>query len=555
MIKKIALLALSSIIISANSQQTTTITTVGDEVNTNKQNRYGNPIYERTVKIETNNFKVNNQWSQYRKNVDAISEYSNISRNGKFKITVGATSACTIDSTLDSSGCSGQKPFLLNNEAVKNLNIGQTISLAFQPSRDDANLNMYVNTSDNKFYPLDVPRDSRFYEDSNNGGDIGHGTKTFFSFFTKIFNFMFDTNIADKYLNKTDISDNETSLRSDEAQKRRKRYIANIIAGIEKDKRLQQGENQTAINQTINTPVSLLHYSEALKTTENEQCKLMFLNLNPDGFMCRMMSGFGMDAWMPFFNKTKTTKIETNYIMLDTENALLAMANGLNSDSVPYYQSVGGNDDNKLSFLQNILKPMTTMISVMKSIMFGESKKVDSAPNPYERVYKFDDSNATTLTFALTQNGTDVDSFENFKMLKLRSVYGDSINSCRVKKKPGILSWSRWDTTFVEDGLASEIGPDKISMDSNEWIDWCQISTGNKGMFDYLSDWESGGVFNPINWMKGIMNAMLSIIFGSYEIKDISSSISRGLILDLQKIDLSSSNPLNSRKIEIIEIK
>ena len=534
------------------SSQTTTITTVSDEVNTGDINEYGDAIYEREVKIETKDFKVKNHWSRFKDANDFTSDYDSISRTGKFKISVSATNACTLDPDLDPIGCSGQKPFLINNEVIEGVNNGETLSLAFQPAKDDSNA-LYSSSSNNVFYPLDVNRSPSTTNDSGNGGDVGKGKKTFFSFFSSLFNFMYDNTIGRIFLKQEYIADEKYEERSAAAQDRRARYIGNIIAGLEQEQRLKMGESQTVISQTINTPVSLLHYAEALRTTEEEQCKFMFLNLNPNGLMCRVMSGFGMDIWMPFFNKSKITKIEANYIMLDTENSLLAMANGLDPDAVPFFRDVGGDDNHKLSFLQKMLKPMHTMIDMMKRMMFGSSK-AEIVANPVEREYLFDEDNAMTLTFAVTEDGTAVDSFANFKMLKLRSVYGDSVNSCRVKKSPGVLSWSHWDNTFYEEIADSKNGPNG-NMDNSEWIEWCQINGDKKGMFDYLFDWSSGGFFNPVNWMQGMMNSMKTMIFGSYTVKDLSSSISRGLILDLKKVDLESSYPLNSQKIEVLYVK
>ena len=550
--KKIAVFIILVSLSLYGSAQTTTLTTVSDEVNTGSVNEFGEAIYEREVKIETKDFEVQNHWSRFKDSNNLSSQYDTISRTGKFKISVSATNACTLDPDLDPSGCSGQKPFLINNEAVDGVNSGEILSLAFQPAKDEEG-NIYSSTSDNIFYPLDVNRSLETTNDSENGGDIGSGKKTFFSFFSSLFNFMYDNTIGRLFLKQEYIADEKYEERSEAAQNRRARYIGNIIAGVEQDNRLKMGESQTVIKQTINTPVSLLHYAEAVRTTEEEQCKLMFINLNPDGLMCRVMSGFGMDIWMPFFNKSKITKIEANYIMLDTENSLLAMANGLDENGIPFFRDIGGDDDDKLSFLQKMLKPMLTMMDMMKNIMFGSSK-AEIVANPVEREYLFDEDKAMTLTFAVTEDGTAVDSFANFKMLKLRSVYGDSLNSCRVKKSPGMLSWSHWETTFYEDVEDSENGPEG-SMDNSEWIEWCQTTGDKKGMFDYLFDWSSGGFFNPINWMQSIMNSMITIIFGSYTIEDLSSSISRGLILDLKKVDLESSYPLNSQKIEVIYVK
>jgi hypothetical protein len=157
------------------------------------------------------------------------------------------------------------------------------------------------------------------------------------------------------------------------------------------------------------------------------------------------------------------------------------------------------------------------------------------------------------MGFAVTNNGSQVDDFSNFKLLKIRSVYGDMINACEVKKNPGMMSWTSWDQTFYDDVTTTKAGPNG-NMTNTQWVQWCQDAAGKKGMFDYLTDWSSGGVFNPINWMKGMFSSFLTMMFGSYEIKDIKNTLKRGLILDIKKVDLDPESSRNTRKIEIIKI-
>ncbi len=324
---------------------------------------------------------------------------------------------------------------------------------------------------------------------------------------------------------------------------------------------------------TLNTPVSLLHYDEAQKSSQNEQCKMMFMSFSSDGLMCRMMSGFGMDAWMPFFTNASVTEIQSSYILGDTENALLAMTGKI--ENVPYMSDIGGSDNTKLSFLKEMMKPMLTMMNMMKTMMFGSSKAPKVA-DPKERVYAFSDANAMTLTFAITNDGTQVDDFENFKLLKIRSVYGDMLNSCTVHNDAGMMGGifgsSDWTYTFTpEDGpnvqmtVKKLFGTSTITIDNSNikinkqtyenYLDWCQTSTGSKGMFDYLSDWNSGGFMNPINWFKSIASGMSKFFFGGLSIENITSKVARGLILDLKRVELDATSPLNTRIIETLEIK
>ena len=548
--KKLGLIALNLTLLlelSATAGDTVTTTTFEDVPTTVGTDKYGNSFYEREATITTKNFKVDNFWSKFSEHAEDQSVYTNISRKGSFKVTTETTSACTLDPKLDAQGCSGQKPLLLNNDALLTPMGGTTdeFEVAFTEAGS------FVQSDANTFYPLDVLRDAQYYQDPA----IADPTTTdrgFFGFFTGAFDFIFSKTIGfgSDFFGEPDIADVGFDPRSNAAEDRRQRYIANIIAGIEQEQRMTKSVDGSAATQIdaltrLNSPVSLLHYAEAQKATTNDQCKFMFMNLSNDGLMCRMMGGFGMDAWMPFFNKTHTTNMQSSFIMIDTENSLLAMTGKI--ESVPYMNNIGGSDDDKLSFLQNILKPMTTMFTMMKNMMFGSSK-ASKVSNPVERVYDFDEDEAMTMTFAITNDGSQVDDFANFKLLRVRSVYGDNLNYCRVKKTQKVFGVpiTLWKERFYEDV------PNTIEeKTSAEWIDWCQESFGGKGMFDYLFDFSKGGFMNPLQWGKGMLNAL----FGkSYDILEITNNVARGLILDIKKVDTDPTSERNTRTIEVMQM-
>jgi len=533
-----------------------TTTTTTFSAPTVSKDKYGNVVYVRDATIKTQNFKVKNFWKGFSFGGESVTEnnYNLVSRTGEFKITVEATSACALDKTLPLEGCSGQKPFLINDEVLNNPMSGSTdkYEVAFSVA------NNYNSSEDATFYPLDIQRDAQYYKDPLPSDPNANVDRGFFGFFTSAFDYMFSKTIGfgNDFFGNPDIADVEYGPRSSDAEDRRQRYIANIMAGIERQYRLTMPVDESTATQVdagsrLNDPVSLLNYDKSVQMSTTNKCKFMFTSLSSDGIMCRAMNGFGMDAWMPFFNKGKIDKVEANTITMDTENALLALTNKI--DSVPYMQDVGGNDDTKLSFLQNMLKPMKTMIGFMKNMLFGSSK-ASIVPNPVERVYSYDEDEAMTLNFAITNDGTQVDDFANFKLLKIRSVYGDMFDSCRVHKSRGMLSWSKWTETFYIGGSKSKRNWDGDKWNSDEWVDWCQEATGNRGMFDYLFDWSSGGLFNPFNWMKGFFNMFLQFLFGEYTIEDFTSQVNRGLILELQKVNLDPVGRYNHRIIEINKI-
>jgi len=191
--------------------------------------------------------------------------------------------------------------------------------------------------------------------------------------------------------------------------------------------------------------------------------------------------------------------------------------------------------------------------------MFFGSDKKSIVADPAERVLSFNEDDAMTMTFPLTNDGTQIDDFVHFKLLKMHSVYADHINSCHVVKVPGMISWSKWDDTFTEGGNISHNSPNSTILkkevwDSDQWIDWCQKATNKKGMFDYLADWSTGGPFNPLNWMKGMFSAFLTMFTGEFKIKEIYNSIQRGLVLEVQKVELDPVSQRNSREIRILNI-
>ena len=521
------------------------------------ENEYGDKIMYQDVTINTNNFKINNYWGNYSDTAQNQSNFSNIATSATVKLTTSSTSACTLESGLEKEGCSGQKPFIINNEVLNNPMPGTTdkYQIAFTEAKN------YTNNDYNGFYPLDILRNAAYYKKpTDENTTTVTNKKSFFSYITGSIDYLFNKVVGVSFFGQKDIADIQEDVRSNAAQDRRQRYIANIIAGIDKDDRLTKSiadTTATTINPTLNTPVSLLHYAEAKKVTTAAQCEFASLQLSPDGALCRVMTGFGMNAWMPFFSRTNTTKIESNFILADTENALLAMLGQI--EKVPYMTGINSSSsDDKLSFLQKIIKPMTTMLSMMKGMMFGSDKQSIVA-DPAERVLSFDEKDAMTMTVPVTNDGTKIDDFAHFKLLKMHSIYADNINSCRVKKVPGMISWTSWDDTFIEGGNISHNSPNSTILkkevwNSDQWIDWCQKAADKKGMFDYLADWSKDGPFNPLNWMKGMLSAFVTMLKGEFEIKEISNTIQRGLVLEVQKVELDPVSKRNSTEFQIMKI-
>jgi hypothetical protein len=542
----------------AQDMNTTTTTTFGDRIGAGLDG-HGNQLYTQDVTIKTEDYEVNNFWTLFFNPNNKKKHFTQLSTTATAQLSVEASSACSIagKGQLPAQGCSGQKPFLVNDEAVNGLVDGASISLIFQPVKDDTTgALLYTNGNVNVLYPMDIGRVGEYYQSA---ATVQAGSKkTFFSFFTGIFDFFFDQMAGVSFFGTPKIADVKYGTRAPEAEDRRQRYIANIIGGVDQSHLLSmpyKSDPATQINaQTrLNNPASLLHYAEAKKTTDADQCKFMFLNLSSDGLMCRMMTGFGMNAWMPFFTSAKVTEVDVNTITIDTENALLAAAGQVSG--VSYQKVTGTTDTQKLTFLQQLIKPMTTMMTMMKTMMFGSTKSV-IAPDPVEIKYDFS-TKPMNLTLAVTNDGTQVDRFETFKLTGLRSTYGDMVNECSVKKSPGMFSWSSWtDTFYASKGTISTAPHTNGSIDTHgEWVNWCQQANNNKGMFDYLMNWSTGGIFNPFNWMQGMWSAFTTFLFGDYSIIDFKNVLKRGLILDLKKETLDPVNTLNTTTIKLINVK
>jgi len=536
-----------------NAADTKTITTFGNEL-TLEDDEYGNSVYQREVSIKTTDFKVKNFWSRFFNPENDELNHALVSKSATLKIKVEATSACVLDNELPPEGCSGQKPFLISQKVLDNPIVagGDEYEVIFSLAED---FNILENQN---FYPLDIKRDEQYYRES--AAPHGGGSKhSFFGFITGIFDFLFDKTIGIELFGQGDIADINEAQRSDEAQDRRERYIANIIAGVEKNYRMTKEykrvrATQINVSTKLNIPTSLLSYAEAKKTTEQKQCKLLFLDLSNDGLLCRVASGFGMDIWMPFFTKSQTKKIEVNTIMADTENALLAMTSKI--EKVPYMEDVGGSDNTKLSFLQNLLKPVTTVVSLVKRLLFGSSKEAIAA-EPFEREYEFAEDKAMTLSMAVTNDGTQVDDFANFKLLKIRSVYGDKMNSCKVKHT-GLLGITIWNETFKEGEAKSKESPNSTIFNheiwnQDQWITWCQGATNKKGIFSALFD-STDGNFNLIDDLLNSISTLLSTLFSSYKVLDFENSLTRALVLNIKKVELDPLSELNRQTIEIVKI-
>ena len=109
------------------AQKTTTITTFKDVSHSGVpiggvENEYGETELYKEATISTQNFKVDNFWDKFSDSKNGTSTYTQVSKMGLFKLTVEGSFACA-KAGLVEDGCSGQKPFLLNQKWYENTDI------------------------------------------------------------------------------------------------------------------------------------------------------------------------------------------------------------------------------------------------------------------------------------------------------------------------------------------------------------------------------------------------------------------------------------------------
>jgi len=262
--RKIGLILLSLFIsLQLHAVSTTTTTTFKDvSYNgvTSKENEFGEKILYKEATIETKNFKVSHFWDKFSDSKNGQSVYNQVSRIGTFELSVKSSFACA-KAGLAQEGCSGQKPFLLNDATLNNSDMKKTADGSALPVGeyripfdDAAN---YSPSNVDAFYALDVDRNENFYKEPDTPPPPGK--KSFFGYIVDLFKNYFskDTRVFGDPL-------------TPEAAAHRDRYIANIVYGHDEDHRLKQavdGSSATAVDTNLpaaNNPVSLLDYESLL---------------------------------------------------------------------------------------------------------------------------------------------------------------------------------------------------------------------------------------------------------------------------------------------------
>jgi len=445
-VKRIGLLALS-LILSAQlfAGDTTTamnfVPTVSAPADDGTENEFGETIGYLDATISTSDFKVDNFWEKFRDdgNGAAQSTYDTVQKVGTFKLLTQSTFGCA-KSGLPEEGCSGQKPFLINQSVLTNESlkvdidgkpfidadgnkIGNIYRIPFNDEADfyDENGSMNIDA----FYALNVKRAGEHYDGGGEPEDPE--AKRFWQRLVDMF--------KDYY--SYDISTSGDALDSDEGHLMT-RYIANIDDGLDEPHKIDKTKS-TEVNKNLSAnqmrliednEISLLTYNQSLLET-NDGCKGFLLSYDPDSFRCKMMRRLGTASWMPFWNSDTSYDIKTTSVVKDTEATLLKLAGEL--DKTNYITDTNKGENN--SFLKELIKPMTHMMSGMFRFWFGTKPKVAESVTA---VYTF--KNPMSLDFITTVAGATADGFAHFKLLALESTYGTEITECTLKyKNPSFL--------------------------------------------------------------------------------------------------------------------
>ncbi|QSZ41956.1 hypothetical protein GJV85_07490 [Sulfurimonas aquatica] len=566
MIKQLLLFTILGAVLFAST--TTTDTTFTPEV-LMPNDEFGNAVYQREVKIETKNFKVDSFWGNFSNKGESqdSSSYTNVSKTGKVKISVESTSICTLYSELDEAGCSGQKPFLINNEALSGTGVGDTITLLFQKDYNYSNSTiLYDNTNPTVFYPLDINRAQKYYKSQVDN------SKSFFGFFTTMFNTFFgDGGFFSSFFthNVVDKDDNPV-------EDIRERYIANIVSGVDQDHMMKTSSSLKT--DELNNPVSLIDYTENISSSGS--CNLFFFKFPENSTFCNFMGG------MPFISMFSSTRPASNYtvdtIQADTENSLITFASAYSKKDITDYQDgiVYEKQTNSTGLIRGMMK-------MMKCMFFG-CAKVNDVKEPMDSYYAYDDNTAVNLTMAVTNDGSAIDGFETFSLRGIHSLSGND-HMCQVEEKTISDHWSSDPHTFVgnetgevttttcdgtlvfgmcfgetttttttvlvtetakkmSETVQSNLGIDSDDDDkltSDEWLTWC----------DYMVDKYKDDVTTSCTgiWpFRACKEVPVDIKEDGYEILSYTNASGRGLILDLKRIQLTPHDKAVKKRYKLM---
>ncbi len=566
------------------------------------EDKYGNTIRYQEISIKTPSLKIKNFWSRFEDPDNKESEFKNITTTGLFKLTIEKTFACQ-KAGLDDAGCSGQKPFLINEGYATNAELkvdaqGNALPAGEYRIPYDSADNYNVANKD-AFYALDVYRAPKYYK--HDEPPVAGDKKSFFDYIRELFNNYFSPATATY---GDPLSPGEVDAKD--------RYIANIIYGFDQKHRVEKN-HPVSVNLTnaadASGTISLLDYNaQTIKTSSS--CSGFFLTYNSSSASCKIINFFGMANWMPFFSNNSRQEINVKSVMQDTENTLLTIAGNLDDENY-IINKTQVDAQGRRSFLGEIFKPMTTVMGSMFRFFFGSSSKTTTEIISAN----FDFKNHMPLTFLLT-NGSTITGFDDVELLGLESVYGTEATSCKVKKKDGLFGLGSKTYTFTQ-GVPQTIDFDggktrkrcsdddevsdynllnrtsssyhdhcgyalpwnysnqteyTIHVTTEDWLDWCKRNQGRqkKGLFGRIFDTftnignfllgSSGKPAGYDNQLDTLLSGSNFLFFSNdnFSVIEYKEKVHRGLILHVKKInneDIDISTVGTTTKYDLMSTK
>jgi len=563
-----ATLLISSLAMASGTQTSVVVSNPSEKI----ENDYGDIEMYQDISLETKNYEVEDFWGKFKFGKSSSSpteaQMYNVSTHAHVKVTVELSFACK-DGGLDESGCSSQKPFLINEDVLNNNDMKLDSEGLALPDGEyripfDAATNYNAN-NDDAFYSLDVFRDGVYYQSPAVTGET-EKSKNFFGYLVSFFKDYFSPDVA-------------TYSEGDGSPEQRNRYIANITFGAQQDYRMKRSSAiHTAETNTANVTkkVSLLDYnSQIVETTDG--CSGLFFSYDPDSLTCKSRNFFGLSNFMPFVNDIEDVKVKSDSVVEDTETTLLTLAGKL--DNKNYVHDYTQNVDGKKTVLQNIFKPVTFMAGSMFRFFFGNNSQ--NLTEMVSAEFTFD--NPMPLTFIET-DGNIVKKFRQFYLMAIESIYGTEVESCRVKDTQGFFGWRSSYQTFTK-GVPTttkfdmEAGGffdffsstpdyselnykeekhrswgdwgthDVVSVTTDDWLDWCKRNQGRqqKGLFGRIFASFSTSISYLLNGptRNTTYDSQLDGLLKdeNYSVDEYREKVHKGLILHLKSTSSDTLTP------------
>ncbi len=581
--KKTLLVLSIPLLTSALFAKTVTEVDLGNAPYTQGQseNEYGDKIMYQDVTINTKNFKIDNLWGRFSDNAENQSNFNDIATAAQVQLTTELSFTCR-EAGLSKEGCSGQKPFLINQGTLNNPDLKLDRLGAPLPAGEyripfDSAAN-YKSTNDDAFYALDVYRDGKYYENPKNDDYTQPKPTTFFGYMISLIKNYFTPQQTTTVVNPLTSSEIEA----------RNRYMANITFGLQQDYRIKKAStiNTDRTNDAINTQEpSLLDYN-SLMINDTTGCDGVFFSYNPNSLTCKFQNFFGMSQWMPFFgnggsvfgNPDSGTNIQSDSVLEDTETTLLALEGKLNNTN--YLQPEIDSNTGKLGLLGQIFKPVTYMVSSISRFFFGSKPKNLTQTVAVE--FNFD--TPMPLTF-IEVNNKVAQSFKYFKLIALESLYGTEVQECKIHKgyhspitfKEGGTQTIKFDDTcsygfftglFLNGGVCAVFKnddhpyvADRITKDKSLFLfESIEYTISNQDVLDWCTRHSTQSSFNIIQKISSSVSSFFSTLFGKTKVKSVEQGIDllmkadgwkldsykekvhKGLILHLKEMQISDIN-------------